>query len=182
MKECVWDKMKKNLDFKPKISPVLLIYKLSDKDLYKLILERKIYGFALVDIKSTNDANKFLELNWPPILRKMDVYAKDLPDWMNVNEKSFPRTTIVQSMSGTNILLHTDLLSFYLENGFVVSKIHKFYEYEGRKSLLGVHNAIYEARVAATIAKDDCRATAVKLTSNAMYGQTLMVSFALNQS
>ena len=131
----------------------------------------------MVDIEPTTSANKFLHLNWPPILKKMDIQAKQLPNWMSVDEKSFPRKTVVQSMRATEILLHSELLNFYLENGFKVTKIYKFYEYEGRKCLKPVHDAIYTARVAATIENDNCRATAVKLTSNAMYGQTLMVSF-----
>ena len=176
MRECDWKEKRKYLKYETKISPLLLTHKISEKQMMKVLYKNILYGFWMVDIEPLTAANKFLHLNWPPILKKMDVQADQLPKWMNVQEMSFPRETIVQTMRAKKILLHSELLNFYLTNGFKVTKINKFYEYEGRKSLLPVHDAIYAARVAATIDDDNCRATAVKLTSNAMYGQTLMVS------
>jgi hypothetical protein len=182
MKECEWKERRKTLNYLSKISPLLFKHKLGENQMMKVLEKNILYGFWMVDIEPLPEANKFLHLNWPPILKKMDVHADQLPDWMHVNKKSFPRQTVVQTMRATEILLHSELLNFYLTNGFQVTKIHKFYEYEGRKCLLPVHDAIYNARVAATIENDNCRATAVKLTSNAMYGQTLMVSFTIRSS
>ena len=146
-------------------------------DMLQFLCEGKLYGFVVVDIVATKDADKFMTVNWPPILRKDDIVYKDLPTWMqsNTTDKGFPRNTIIQSMFGYNILLHTSLIKFYIQNGFVISKIHKFYEYEGRRCFKKVYDVVYKARVEATISKDEMKATAVKLVANAMYGQMLMV-------
>ena len=79
-------------------------------------------------------------------------------------------------MHAKEILLHTCLLKFYLENGFRILKIHKFFEYEGSPCFKKVYSTVYEARVQATETNDDLKATAVKLVSNSMYGSMLVVS------
>ena len=134
----------------------------------------------VVDIAATDGADKFRELNWPPILKKAMVDFEDLPEWMqkNCDEKDFPKEQIVQAMHAEELLLHTSLLQFYLENGFEVRKIHQFFEYEGSKCFDKVYKTVYEARVQATETNDDLKARAVKLVSNSMYGQMLQVIFS----
>ena len=176
--ECAWLKKMKTLNYIPKISPLLFHKKVYPEKMMKLLQEGKLYGFMLVDICGTDDAKKFLELNWPPILKKAMIDYDDLPEWMkeNADEEDFPKEQIVQSMHAQEILLHTCLLKFYLENGFKVEKIHKFFEYEGSPCFEKVYSTVYEARVQATEEKDDLKATAVKLVSNSMYGAMLVVS------
>ena len=94
----------------------------------------------------------------------------------NAKRTDFPRKTIVQSMHGENVLLHTALIKFYLDNGFYLTKIHQLYEYQGSKCFEDVYSKVYNARVEATETGDTMKATAVKLVSNSMYGQLLMVS------
>ena len=95
-------------------------------------------------------------------------------------------------MHAKELLLHTELLRFYMENGFYVSKLHKFFEYQASPCFENVYRKVYEARVDATkIATDERstpdmkasaerKATAVKLVSNSMYGSLLLVSFIDN--
>ena len=73
------------------------------------------------------------------------------------------------------LLLHTDLIAFYVQNGFKISYVHKFYEYEGARCFAKLHDIIYQARVEATCANDNMKATAVKLVANSIYGQMIMV-------
>ena len=188
--ECEWMDKIKSLKYTPKISPILNKTKIYQNELLKLLIERKLYGFLVVDIIATKEADKFLKLNWPPILKKSMVEFSDLPKWMqsNVNPKDFPKEQIVQSMHAEKLLLHTCLLDFYLANGFNVQKIYEFYEYEGSECFEKVYKTVYEARVEATqLAKAEnatsemksaaeLKATAVKLVSNSMYGQMLQVS------
>ena len=136
----------------------------------------------IVDIISTPAAKKFLSCNWPPIFQKSEVEFSDLSEWMQnlVEKEDFPKEMIVQRMHAKNILLHTSLLKFYLKNGFYITRIHKFYEYEGRECFKKVYSNVYEALVHATETKDEMKATAVKLVSNSMYGQLLLVSLILN--
>ena len=176
--ECVWMEKKKILKYEPEISPILMLNKVYPEQMLHLLKENKLYGFMVIDISSTENAKKFLDLNWPPILMKTMVEYTDLPDWMkpNVDEKDFPTEQIVQSMHAKEILLHTRLIQFYLENGFQVEKIYKFFEYEPSPCFDRVFSTVYEARVQATETKDDLKATAVKLVSNSMYGSMLTVS------
>jgi len=77
-------------------------------------------------------------------------------------------------------LLHTELIKFYCDNGFVINDVHHIFEYQGSECFKMVYDQVYKARVEATATEDQegdhRKATAVKLTSNAMYGQMLMVS------
>lgn len=187
--ECEWLEKMKTLSYTPKISPILFKKKVHPEEMLKLLTDKKLYGFLVVDIEATEKAQKFLDINWPPILKKAMVEYDDIPKWMQKNVKAtdFPKEQIVQAMNGKEILLHTCLLEFYLENGFKVVKIHKFLEYEGNPCFKNVYKTVYEARVEATqmkMEKDatpemknaaEMKATAVKLVSNSMYGAMLQV-------
>ena len=91
---------------------------------------------------------------------------------------TFPRTTIAQAMKCDNILIHTELIKFYCKNGFVITNVESFYEFQGSNCFTEVYDKLYSARVEATREKDSMKAAAVKLTGNAMYGQTLMVTIS----
>ena len=64
--ECTWLKKMKTLDYTPKISPLLFCNRVFPEKMMKMLQEDKLYGFMLVDICGTDDAKKFLDLNWPP--------------------------------------------------------------------------------------------------------------------
>ena len=74
-------------------------------------------------------------------------------------------------MHAKEILLHTALLKFYLDNGFVVTEVHKFIEYQPHKCFKEFHDKLYHLRVDATIEKNDAKASAIKLTGNSTYGK-----------
>ena len=188
--ECEWIDKLKSLKYTPKISPILFKSKVYPEQMLKLLKEKKLFGFLIVDIVATQAADKFRKLNWPPILKKALVEFSDLPEWMRegLDEKQFPKEQIVQSMHAKDLLLHTCLLEFYLDHGFKVEKIHEFFEYEPSKCFEKVYSTVYEARVLATEMQTrtdateemknaaELKATAVKLVSNSMYGQMLQVS------
>ena len=177
MTECKWNEMKKQITWKSSISMHLCKHSIDQNIMIENFSRNELYGFAVVDIEATEKAKKFLDINWPPILFKAEITIDDLPKWMqaNVTDKSFPRTTIVQGMFKNEILLHTELIYFYVQHGFQVTKVHKFFEFEGQCCFQKVHDVVYQARVDATLEDDSMKATAVKLVSNSMYGQMLMV-------
>ena len=181
MTSCQWAKDRLKLNYEPGISPLLYHKTIKSQDLLPLLRSGKIYGFVTVDISATPDAEKFRKLNWPPIFQKEEIFYEDLPTWMQKisSKEEFPKSTIVQKMGAQNILLHTHLVEFYLKNGFEITKIHKFYEYEGETCFERVFKNVYEARVQATETKNEMKATAVKLVSNSMYGQLLLVKLIL---
>ena len=151
--------------------------RLSKIDLIDALNNDKMYGFVEVDLEPTEKADKFLKLNFPPILRRFDVPFDWLPKWMqkNADEKTFPRRTILQAMRGEKLVFHTDLLKFYLENGFKITDLHKIFEYEPSKTFVDIYNLCYHARAEAT-GKDETKSTTIKLVSNSMYGSTILVS------
>lgn len=89
------------------------------------ILSGGVYGFAVVDIVPGETSNKFIELNWLPIIRHDEIQLDDLPEWMRRPEmkKTFPRKTLVQTMHANQILLHTKVIQWYVNNGFTVEKV-----------------------------------------------------------
>ena len=179
MKECQWNVMRKKVVFQPQISPILMKRQLSNEKMIQLISSNTIYGFAVCDLIPTDQAKFFLEINWPPILQKTNIEHTDLPEWMqkNAHTTTFPRRTIVQSMHGENLLLHTELIAFYIKHGFLLTNVHKVYEYEGSECYKDVYETLYKARVEATRSNNKKKAMAVKLVSNAMYGQMLLVIY-----
>ena len=182
---CEWHAQKFEIpkSFKPEISPLLWTKKIHGGQLIELVKSEEIYGFMILDITKTKSAEKWLEVNWPPLFQKSEILYGDLPSWMQAsyNSREFPMNTIVQKMSAKNLLLHTSLIKFYVENGFCVERIHKFYEYQGSRCFKKVFDTVYHARVQATEEKDEMKATAVKLVSNSMYGGLLTVSFKISQ-
>ena len=178
---CEWYAEKCEIDFakyKPEISPLLFERTVKADTLISLVKQDLLYGFMVVDIENTFEAKKWLNVNWPPIMQKAEIFYTDLPEWMRKLYKptDFPKETIVQRMQGVKLLLHTSLVKFYLENGFYIKKLHKVYEYQGARCFAKVFKTVYEARVEATEKNDDMKATAVKLVSNSMYGSLLLVS------
>ena len=184
MKECFWLELKKSLTWRSKISPVLNVRKLAENRFIEYLNENKLYGFALVNIKATKNAQKFLDINWPPLFFKSEIHFEDIPSWMRLNTKSenFPRTTVVQGMFHEKLLLHTELLKLYIDNGFQIINVFKFFEYQGEKCFKIIHDKVYKARVEATLKNDKMKTMAVKLVSNSMYGQMLMVIYILIES
>ena len=187
---CEWHAQKLELkNFKPEISPLLWRSTVETSEMLRLIMKGKVYGFVLADLTKTPEAEKWMELNWPPLLQKDNILYEDLPSWMQnlYNPSDFPKVSIVQKMHAKNILLHTELLNFYLENGFAVVKIHKVFEYQAAHCFKKVFDTVYTARVSATqegkrsgaSAEEkkgaEMKATAVKLVANSMYGITLTV-------
>ena len=138
----------------------------------------ELYGYAILDIVATPRADKFLKINWPPILQKQEINFEDLPKWMQecTTKQKFPRTTLIQTMHAKKILLHTSLINFYIKHGFRIGYVYKFFEYEGTHCFKDVFTTVYEARVEATETKDSLKANAIKLSANSMFGSNLVVS------
>ena len=190
---CDWYKEKFEIDFetyKPAISPLLFKRTVAVNTLISHVRKGLVYGFMIVDVEQLQSADKWRKLNWPPLMQKSQIFYDDLPPWMRdlYDVSDFPKETIVQRMHAKNLLLHTSLLKFYMENGFYVKKVHRFFEYQGARCFEKVFDTVYKARVEATqVANDknatsedkaaaEMKATAVKLVSNSMYGSLLLVS------
>ena len=183
MRECEWTKVNKDMIPGSSISSLLYKSRVTEKHLLDEILAGNVYGFAVVDIRPGPNTQKFQDINWLPIIRHDEIQFADLPEFMKqqkiVSEKTFPRRTLVQTLHASGILLHTQLIQWYAKQGFTITKIHKMFEYQGVECYKDVHDRVYHARVKATEEKNSKKATAIKLVSNSMYGQMIMVGFFL---
>ena len=158
-----------------RISPNFYEKKISEGCIIKGVTDGSLYGFLTVDIKPTAKAAKFEDMNWPPLFVRDEIDFSMLPEWMRNgrSDASFPRSTLVQTMKADKILLHSKLLQFYLNNGFLVTKIYKFVEYQPGKCFSKFHDTLYELRVKTTIENNTAQATAIKLTGNSSYGKVV---------
>ena len=112
MTGCQWEEIcvRKDLGVS-KLSAILFKYQISETEMIQLFNTHRLYGFVLCDIEASSKSEKFMKVNWPPLIFKDEVNFNDLPLWMQENaiEKNFPRTTIVQGMFRKNLLLHTEI-------------------------------------------------------------------------
>ena len=188
---CEWYAQKFTIkNFEPEISPLLWKKDVHFTEILDLVSIEKVNGFLIVDICRDDGSQKWIDLNWAPIFKKADIFKSDLPPWMRnlYKQNEFPKEQIVQAMHAEKLLLHTSLVKFYMNHGFRVTKIHKFYEYQPSECFKPIFDLCYEARVQATQtvadenatadqkAAAELKATAVKLVSNSMYGSLLLVS------
>ena len=174
MHGCQWEEIKLDERMPPsRISPNLYEKQITEASIIKGITNGALYGFLVVDIKPTPIAAKFEEMNWPPLFVRDEIDFKMLPQWMQAGrlDKPFPRSTLVQTMKADKILLHSKLLQFYLKNGFRVTKVYKFVEYQPGKCFSKFYDTLYQLRVKATIENNTAQATAIKLTGNSPYGK-----------
>jgi len=186
-RECDWQKRCKSPLPRSPISSLLYSTRVHTRELLQEILKDNVYGFAVVDIIPGPETKKFIDLNWLPIIRHDEIQFSDIAEYMQRPElqKTFPRRTLVQTLHATEILLHTRLIQWYVENGFTITKIHRMFEYQKFKCYKDVHDSVYLTRVQATIdAKNgdpaaNKKATAIKLVSNSMYGQMIMVIISI---
>lgn len=180
IQSCEWQKLSLKNKYVSKVSCLMQKNVIRSEDLVKLLAQNKLFGFALVDLDlaSTSYREKFLKINWLPIIQKTTIEFEDLSPWMRarMNPKDFPREKqIVQGLKASKILIHTELLALYTRLGFNVKKVHKLFEYEASACFKEVYDKTYSARVKATIEKNVFKATAIKLVSNSMFGATLLV-------
>ena len=97
---CEWHAQKCEMDiqaYQPEISPLLFKKSAKSCDIISLIMQDRIYGFAVVDIKQSPEAEKWLRVNWPPILQKDKILFEDIPIWMQplFDRTEFPKEIIV---------------------------------------------------------------------------------------
>lgn len=177
---CEWEMIKIHEQLPtPKISPFLFKKSITESDILEKIETHQITGFILCNITPTEGARKYERMNWPPIFTRDDVDHDMLPTWMKdmTNKSTFPRATLLQSMRAEQILLHTKLVDFYLRNGFKITCITKFIEYEPSPCFQTFYDTLYRLRVDATIENNSAQATAIKLTGNSPYGKVMNFNF-----
>ena len=148
----------------------------------QLLEERKrgtFFGYVQCDIEVPENLIANFA-NFPPLFKSTLVSKSDIGDLMkNYAEEekliSQPRKMLISSFTLQNGTLITPLLLFYLQLGFVCTKIHHFVEYTPKKCF----NSFVQSTVDARRQGDEnpnssVVAETMKLLANSSYGYQFM--------
>lgn len=135
--ECEWKAMRIRPDVKAVIDTLpnrKYPRQITDKKLIEMVREDQFFGFLEVDI-FTPDYLKEKFFEFCPIFKNAFVSLDDLsPHMREFGEREGfmkrPSRLLISSYFGKKILLNTDLLRWYMENGLIVTKIYQAVQYE----------------------------------------------------
>ena len=152
--ECVWlDMRKKSLEItqftKTLDYPTEQLKCMSEKQILNAILDNKMFGLVYCDIMTPEHLKSRFE-EMPPIFKNVDVSQDDIGDFMQKfaidhNLLKQPRRSLISSYFGTNILLTTPLVKYYIKLGLQVTKIHQVIEYSPSRCFMPFVNAVSNA-------------------------------------
>ena len=185
MWDCEWRKILKTL---PKQTTRLgqILERDTETSLLEAIKSDKVFGFIKCNISTPIEqieefkAAGFL---FPPVITKRKLTEGHLSPYMKQRyaaEGKSPAETVIQSYFGEDVLLMTSLAKLYMERGMTISNVTQFVQYEPGRSLAPFVEKVKEMRIAATIEKDDLKATTAKLVGNSCeYNLTITFGFTL---
>jgi hypothetical protein len=127
------------------------------KQLKKDTLNNNLFGFVQVDIETPEESKeKFSEMT--PIFKNAEIKFEDIGEYMQNyhNENNIPfikGKTLIGSFFGKEILLYTQLLKWYLQQGLKITKFHCAVKYTPEKSFQQFADEVSDARRAGDIDK-----------------------------
>ena len=135
------------------------------------IKDGSLFGYIVADVTTPpNVYEQIKRINFPPIIQRKDVDVHHLSDYMKTRVEAenvkMPRTTVIQSYHGKQLLLLTPLAAFYLKMGLVVSNITLFVQYEPHVVLEDFVTKITNGRIAAIESNNSSLGRAFKDTGN----------------
>ena len=192
---CEWFKMPESKTWYPPITPDLALHNsLSSSSSSTLAPEHEItkenilndvetdraFGIIQVDIHVPDELKpRFSE--FPPIFKNTEITIADIGDHMQSYCRSINRTkgvarSLISSMHAEGILLLTPLLKWYLRMGLVVTRVHRFIGYQGKRVFRSFVQEGCSDRRRADLGGDELKmkGDAAKLKLNCSYGRTLM--------
>ena len=171
MWDCEWRKMLKSL---PKLNTRLgrILEKDTAKSLLDAIKSEEVFGFIKCDVETPKDQiEEFTNAGFlfPPVITKRKLTEEHLSPYMKgryATEGKSPNETVIQSYNGENVLLMTSLAKLFMDRGMKISNVQMFVQYEPGRALAPFVEKVKQMRIAATIEKDDLKATTAKLVGN----------------
>lgn len=147
-----------------------------EQQLLSLIQSDQIFGFCVCDVTTPAEIyNKIAWINFPPIIKRADIEESHLSNYMKERVKQenvkLPRTTVVQTYNGTQMLLFTPLIAFYMRLGLKISNVTKFIQYRPSRVLTDFVKSITDGRIEAILNQNQILALAFKIIGNAAYGK-----------
>lgn len=171
MKDCEWRKILKTL---PKFPTRLgrILERDTQDTLLDAINAETVFGFIKCNVATPIEqieefkAAGFL---FPPVITKQKLTEAHLSPYMKQRyaaEGKSPAETVIQSYFGKDVLLMTSLAKLYMNRGMKISNVTQFVQYEPGRALAPFVEKVKQMRIAATIEKDDLKATTAKLVGN----------------
>ena len=152
---------------------------LTEQQLLEGIKKGSLFGYVQGDIEVPENLRVNFA-NFPPIFKNTLVSMNDIGDLMKMYAEKGgimcqPRKMLISSFTLQNGTLITPLLSFYLQLGLVVTKIHRFVEYTLKICL----NSFVQSAVDARTKGDEnpnssVVAETMKLLANSSYGYQII--------
>ena len=183
--ECDW---RKEVNNTPAIKEFLQAFyrhtygqnkEMTEDDILNAIKQGKMFGFVECDIRvPDNLVARFSEM--PPIFKNVCLDREHLSEHMKQFAETEgylkrPQRYLIGSLYGTKILLLTELLKWYLEQGLVVDKIYQVIEFEKAQILKPFGESVTAARRAGdTDVAQKLLASTAKLVGNSLYGKTIV--------
>ena len=123
---------------------------LSEEQLLQGIIDGQFFGYVQCDIEDPIHLRSYFS-NFPPIFKNTVVSREDIGTLMREyaekeNIMTQPRRMVISSFVLTNGTIITPLLLFYLKNGLVCKKVHRFVQYTPRKCFNNFVQSAVDAR------------------------------------
>ena len=173
MRECAWKKfLNSQLDLPSATSLGRIFHQDSQTTLLKAIVSGECWGYLCCDIDTPTEiiekdvADGFL---FPPVISRMNLEEKHLSPFMRERyeeERRTPSPTVVQTYSGRQVFVLSDLVKFYLDRGMKVTNITKFIQFVPGAAFKPFVTKVTEGRIQATYQKDEAKANTYKLFGN----------------
>ena len=179
MRECRWKLKVKNEKlrrFDTPFLPQIMRPFGSSRDILTGIQDGSLFGFIVADLTTPSALLEQIKwLNFPPVIRRESIDESLLTPYMKnrVNEKGYklPQISPIQTYHGSQLLLFTPLVKFYLELGLEVTNITKFLQYKESFVLQNFVNKITNGRIQAKRKKNSELELAYKIIGNSGYGK-----------
>ena len=171
MWDCQWRQMLKSL---PKFNTRLgrILERDTEETLLDAIKSEEVFGFISCDVETPKaQIEEFARAGFlfPPVITKRKLTEEHLSPYMKqryASEGKSPAETVIQSYHGKDVLLMTSYAKLLMDRGIEISNVTKMVQYEPGRALAPFVAKVKAMRIAATIEKDDLKATTAKLVGN----------------
>ena len=80
--------------------------------------------------------------------------------------KKIDRNTVIQTYNGSQLLVFTPIIQFWVSRGMEISNVTKFYQYIPGKALKPFADKVYTMRCEATYERDESKGNTAKIFGN----------------
>ena len=173
MRGCEWKRQMQQMDSFPETKLGRILYNTdTEDDLLEAIMDDSVFGFVVADITTDEATIKKWEDDqflFPPCIQRMQLTKEHLSPFMAQRykeENKEPQSTVVQTYNAKQLLLMTEMVKLYLEQGIKVSNVTKVIQYQPGRALAPFVKKVTSMRIAAKEENDEPKGTTAKLMGN----------------